>query len=221
MINNFLLKDVELIHFLLVHNESLTSGQSNYFLTVALCHRENLIMLSSIIFFQINWQYYFFPRFKRVTVEELDLILPSNNERIDWRHVHCYSSFEVFFGYHGHFEVVIIFFSIKFKRLLIYLVSDGILHFGSNHDLATSHVIELNILEFGSQGLPIDQIVIYFVQSYNLNPHVTIHVIDCVLADSYKALVHLELSIVCFNAMLNFEKQDVTRATYHKCFVEN
>ena len=83
MINNFLLKDVELIHFLLVHNESLTSRQSNYFLTVALCHRENLIMLSSIIFFQMNWQYYFFPRFKRVTVEELDLILPSNNERID------------------------------------------------------------------------------------------------------------------------------------------
>ena len=82
-------------------------------------------------------------------------------------------------------------------------------------------MIELHVLQFGSQCLPINQIVVYLVYSNNLNSYIAIHEIYRILPYPHNALIHLKLSIVSLDAMLEFEEEDVAWATYHECPIKN
>ena len=97
------------------------------------------------------------------------------------------------------------------KAPLVCLVGDRVLNFGAKHHLVATHEIKHHVLHDRLQGIFVDEIKEDFRICSNLNTDVSFDVVNETSAIDH--LVHLPLPLFCVFIHLDFEKQDVRRAS--------
>ena len=111
--------------------------------------------------------------------------------------------------------------AVDFEALLVLLVSHSILDLGTYHNLVAFHVVEHDVLQLCLQCLSIHFVKVDLVRRDHLDAHVIFYEVDGVLADVSDGLVDLELAVVGFDAVLDFEEEDVAGAADDEGFVED
>lgn len=109
---------------------------------------------------------------------------------------------------------------IYLEAVLVLLEGHGVADIGIYHQLVAMHVIQHYVLKLSPQSVSVYQVIIYLFGGHNLDTNVSFNKVDGVLANIRYLLVNLELSIVCLDTVLDFEKENVTGAAYDECLVK-